>query len=104
MAVFDISSKLGNEKSVIKIAEGKEYEVDTSADKFIEVQEKYLKDNASIKDIYEVIRALLGEKALNEIKEMKISVSGLKNLLIAITAIINEESPEEMEKRFQESK
>ena len=43
MAEFDISSKLGKEKATIKIAEGKVYEVDTSADKyFFSCTHKYL--------------------------------------------------------------
>ena len=40
MANIDISSKLGIEKATIKLAEGKVYEVDTSADNYLLVQEK----------------------------------------------------------------
>ena len=40
MAQIDISSKLGLEKSTIKLGDGKIYEVDTSADNYLLVQEK----------------------------------------------------------------
>ena len=40
MSVIDISSKLGKEKRTIKLAEGKEFEVDNSADTYLIVQEK----------------------------------------------------------------
>ena len=101
MAEFDISSKLGKEKATIKIAEGKVYEVDTSADNYLCVQEKIKNKEFSIDVMYEMIEMLMGEKALKEIKDMKLTISGLKAIIIALSAIVSEESYEEMEKRFQ---
>lgn len=40
MANIDISSKLGKEKQTIKIADGKVFEVDTSADNYLLVTRK----------------------------------------------------------------
>lgn len=51
--------------------------------------------------MYEMIKILMGEKALKEIKDMKLSVSGLKAVITAISALVCEEEYEEMEKRFQ---
>ena len=80
MAVVDISTKLGKEKQTIKIAEGKVYEVDTSADNYLLVQEKLKNKEFSIEVMYEMIEMLLGKEALQTINEVDF---------------------EEMEKRFQ---
>lgn len=101
MAQIDISSKLGKEKATIKFAEGKEYEVDTSADKYLLMQERIKKEDFSIDTMYEMIEMLMGEEALKDIKEMKLTVPGLKVVIIAISAIVSEVSYEEMEKRFR---
>lgn len=101
MAVIDISSKLGKEKATIKLAEGKVYEVDTSADNYLLVQEKIKDQDFSIDVMYQMIEMLMGKEALKEIKEMKLTIPGLKAIVIALSAVVNEESYEEMEKRFQ---
>lgn len=101
MANIDISSKLGKEKQTIKLAEGKVFEVDTSADNYLVVQEKIANENFSINSMYEMIEILMGQKALEEIKEMKLTVNGLKAVIIALSSIVSEVDYEEMEKRFQ---
>lgn len=101
MSQIDISSKLGKEKATIKLAEGKVYEVDTSADNYLLVQEKIKDQDFSIDTMYKMIEMLMGEKALKEIKEMKLTIPGLKAVIIALSAIVNEVDYEEMEKRFQ---
>lgn len=101
MANIDISSKLGKEKQTIKLAEGKVFEVDTSADTYLIVQEKIGKEDFSISSMYEMIEILMGKEALQEIKNMKLTVNGLKEVVIAISAIVSEVEFEEMEKRFQ---
>ena len=99
MAVVDISTKLGKEKQTIKIAEGKVYEVDTSADNYLLVQEKLKNKEFSIEVMYEMIEMLL--EALQTIKDMKLTIPGLRTVIIALSAIVNEVDFEEMEKRFQ---
>lgn len=101
MANIDISSKLGKEKATIKLAEDKIYEVNTSADNYLLVQEKIKDQDFSIEVMYQMIEMLIGEKALKEIKEMKLSIPGLKAVIIALAAVVNEVEYEEMEKRFQ---
>lgn len=100
MAEIDISTKLGKEPATIKVAEGKVYEVDTSADNYLLVQEKIKDKDFSIQVMYEMIEMLMGEKALKEIKEMKLTIPGLRAIVIALSATVNEVSYEEMEKRF----
>lgn len=101
MASIDISSKLGKEKATIKLAEDKVYEVDTSADNYLLVQEKIKDQDFSIEVMYQMIEMLIGEKALKEIKEMKLTIPGLKAVIIALSAVVNEVEYEEIEKRFQ---
>ncbi len=104
MSVIDISSKLGKEKQTIKIAEGKVFEVDNSADTYLIVQEKLKNQDFSIASMYEMIEVLMGKEALKEIKDMKLTIDGLTAVVIAISAIVNEVPYEEMEKRFQDDK
>ena len=101
MSVIDISTKLGKEKATIKLAEGKVYEVDTSADNYLLVQEKIKDQDFSIDVMYQMIEMLMGKEALKEIKEMKLTIPGLKAIVIALSAVVNEVDYEEMEKRFQ---
>lgn len=104
MSMIDISSKLGKEKATIKLAEGKVFEVDTSANNYLLVQEKIQSKEFSIETMYEMIEMLMGKKALNEIKEMELTIPGLKAVIIALSAIVSEVEYEEMEKRFQDGK
>lgn len=104
MAEIDISSKLGKEPKTIKIAEGKVYEIDDSADTYLIIQEKFKSKDFSIQSMYDMIETLMGKEALEEIKSMKLTIHGLENVIIAISAAIDEVEFEEMEKRFQKSK
>lgn len=100
MANLDISSKLGHEKQEITIAEGKTYEVDCSAETMLKAQDLFKKDD-SLEGLFTAIKLLLGVKAEKDIRAMKLTVNGLKTVIIAIMAQVNEISYEEMEKRFQ---
>ena len=100
MANLDISSKLGHEKQEITIAEGKTYGVDCSAETMLKAQDIFKKDD-SLEGLFTAIKLLLGGKAEKDIRAMKLTVNGLKTVIIAIMAQVNEVSYEEMEKRFQ---
>lgn len=100
MANLDISSKLGHEPQEITIAPGKTYEVDCSAETMLKAQDIFKKDD-SLEGLFTAIKLLIGAKAEKEIRAMKLTVNGLKTVIIAIMAQINEVSYEEMEKRFQ---
>jgi len=100
MANIDISSKLSHEPQTITIAEGKTYKVDCSAETMLKAQDLFKKDN-SFEGLFQAIELLLGEEASKEIKDMKVTVSDLSVIIIAIMAQVNEVSYEEMEKRFQ---
>ena len=66
----------------------------------LRVGEVFKKDS-TINEFYTAIEMLLGEMAVKEIKEMKVTVKQLKIIIIAILAQINEITYDEMEKRFQ---
>lgn len=100
MANIDISSKLSHEPQTITIAEGKTYEVDCGAETMLKAQDLFKKDD-SLEGLLKAIELLLGKEALEEIKEMKVKVTDLKVIIIAIMAQVNEITYEEMEKRFQ---
>ena len=100
MANIDISSKLSHEPQTITIAEGKTYEVDCGAETMLKAQDLFKKDD-SLEGLFKAIELLLGKEALEEIKEMKVKVTDLKVIIIAIMAQVNEITYEEMENRFQ---
>lgn len=100
MANIDISSKLSHEPQTITIAEGKTYEVDCGAETMLKAQDIFKKDD-SLEGLFTAIKLLLGAKAEKDIRAMKLTVNGLKTVIIAIMAQVNEVSYEEMEKRFQ---
>lgn len=100
MANIDISSKLSHEPQTITIAEGKIYEVDCGAETMLKAQDIFKKDD-SLEGLFTAIKLLIGEQAEKDIRKMKLTVNGLKTVIIAIMAQVNEISYEEMEKRFQ---
>ena len=60
-----------------------------------------IKKDDSLEGLFTAIKLLLGAKAEKDIRAMKLTVNGLKTVIIAIMAQVNEVSYEEMEKRFQ---
>ena len=104
MANINLSTKLGKEDKTITLAEGKTYKVNDDADTYLIVQEKFQSGEFSIQSMYDMIEILMGQEALETVKEMKLTIKGLEKIIIAISAIIDEVSYEEMEKRFQKSK
>lgn len=100
---MDLSSKLKKEKPTLKLAEGVEFEVDNSADTYLLVQDKIKDKDFSIDVMYDMIEILMGKEALDKIKEMKLTINGLTSVIIGMSALVNEISYEEMEKRFPKS-
>ena len=83
MANLDISSKLSHEPQTITIAEGKTYKVDCSAETMLRAQDIFKKDS-SFEGLFQAIELLLGKEASKEIKDMKVTVSDLSVIIIAI--------------------
>ena len=89
MSMIDISKKLSNDKPVIKVAEGKEYNINNS---------KNNKNELAAMD--KVVKLALGQNAFQEIESMELSFADYKVLFIGIMAGVSDQSYEEVEKNF----
>jgi hypothetical protein len=102
--IIDISAKLTTERPVIRVAEGKEYEVDNSKNKVLRVNQIMNESEGSeVELIDKAIRLLLGERAFEEIEEMKLSFPDYKTIFIAVMAAVSDEEFETVEARFQKA-
>lgn len=102
---IDLSQKLDNSRPLIKIAEGKIYEVDNRKNTVIKLEQKIgAAGQGDLKAVEGIITALLGEQAAKEIEEMDLSLPSYIQIVIAIMAAIADESFEVAEARFQREK
>ena len=103
MANIDLSTKFKKEEKTITLAEGVVITVNTSAENYLLVQEKFQnKASETIQDMYGLIEMLCGTDGLEKVKSLELDVMDLQKVIIAISALINEITYEEMEKRFQQ--
>lgn len=102
---IDLSAKLDNSRPLIKIAEGKIYEVDNRKNTVLLMDQKLkAAGDGDIEAIEEIIRVTLGEEAAKEIEAMDLPLASYSKIVIAIMAAISEESFEDVEARFQREK
>lgn len=101
MKTIDISSKLSNERPIIKIVEGMEYEIDNSKNTMLKVNQMFTSGKDDIEMMDTVIKTILGEKAHKEIENMNLSVGDYKIIFTAIMAGVSDITFEEAESRFQ---
>lgn len=103
--VFDITSKLTNERPVLKIAEDKIYEVDDRKNTILQFEQLVQSgDLSDVETMEKMIETVLGKKAAKEIEEMELSVLGYQSIMIAITAAISGEEYEAAERRFRKER
>lgn len=102
MKVYDITSKLENEKPVVRIGE-KDFEINNSKNAMIKVNEICKNSTDDFEIINEVLEELLGKGNAEIIEAMNLSVTGYKAVFIAVLAGAGDEEYEEVEKRFQKS-
>ena len=103
--IYDISSRLNNEKPKLIIGEGMEYTVNHSKSTMLILNQK-MKDSDmdDIEEIDKVLKALLGEKAVEEIDKLDPPFDFYQTILNAALAAAMGEDLEEVEDRFQDSK
>lgn len=102
---IDLSAKLDNSRPLIKIAEGKIYEVDNRKNTVLTLDQKLnAAGDGDLSAIEEVIRVTLGEEAAKEIEALDLPLASYNKVIIAIMAAIGEESFEDAEARFQREK
>jgi hypothetical protein len=102
MKVIDISSKLSNEKPVIKLADGLEFEVDNDKNKVLIMQQTLSSDEGDdIEKFDKIITILLGKKAHDKIESLKYSFADYTTIVKAVMAAATDVDYEEIESRFQ---
>ena len=96
--VYDIMSRLTNDKPVIKLAEGKEYKVSNSKNSVIFI--KQLSVDPKLDDFERmdmIVEAALGKEALEYINTLDLSINNYSVIITAIMAAVSDQSLEEME-------
>ena len=100
MGMIDISKKLSNEKPILKIAEGKEYNVNNSKNTMLLIDQQMRSGENEVESMDYVIRLTLGEKAFKEIESMEMPFSDYKILFIGVMAAVSGQTYDEVEKNF----
>ncbi len=100
MKIYDITSKLKNEKPVVRIGD-KDFNVDNSKDAMIRVNEIIKNNTDDFEIMSSVLSELLGSDGAENIENMKLSMKDYKTVFIAVLAGAGDEEFEEVEKRFQ---
>lgn len=102
MMKLNITDKLQLEKPVLEIGEHA-FEVDNSKDKMLAFWEKIdaIPNEMRMIDFFEDgIRHFLGDKAMETIAAMNLTVKGYEQVLIAVLALAGEEDFDTVEARF----
>lgn len=100
--VYDISKKITNERPVLRLAEDKVYEIDDSKNTMLLLNQKIKnEDMEDLSVLDEIEKVVLGEEAVKEIDEMKLSTESHQNIVIAIMAAATGEDFEVAEARFR---
>ena len=100
MSMIDISKKLSNDKPVIKIAEGKEYKINTSKNTMLLINQEMQNNKNELEAMDKAVKLALGQSAFEEIENMELSFADYKVLFIGIMAGVSDQSYEEVEKSF----
>ncbi|BFH16502.1 hypothetical protein J6TS7_31070 [Paenibacillus dendritiformis] len=95
---IDITSRLTNERPVLKLGEGKEYPIDNRKNTVLAIQAKMDAGDGSNMD--EVLEMMLGKEAVKEINESDISFADYQVIFIAALAGAMNQDYEVIEARF----
>lgn len=98
---IDITSRLTNERPVLKMGEGKEYRIDNRKNTVLAIQAKMDAGDGSLDEVLELA---LGKEAVKEINESDISFADYQVILIAALAGAMNEDYEVIEARFLAAK
>ncbi|BFH13532.1 hypothetical protein WJ0W_006213 [Paenibacillus melissococcoides] len=98
---IDITSRLTNERPVLKLGEGKEYRIDNRKNTVLAIQAKMDAGDGSLDEVLELA---LGKEAVKEINESDISFGDYQVILIAALAGAMNEDYEVIEARFLAAK
>ena len=101
--VVDITSKISNEPSFIKIGLNS-YKVDDSKNNVIKIMNLLEAGSNELEMIDEVFKLAIGKKGFDEINKTRVSFNDYQVYFIGIMAALINVSYEEAEKRFQDAK
>ena len=101
---IDITSKLTNERPVLKLGKDKEYPVDNRKNTVLTIQAKLDEGEGGTNLMNEVLVLALGEKAAKEIDESDISFADYQTIFIAALSGALGEDFEVIEARFLKAK
>lgn len=100
--IIDISSKLTNEKPMLKLTEDKIYEIDDRKNTILLLNQKMQSSDLNdLSAIDEMIEVVLGKEAAKDIDNMNLSISAYQSIMIAIMAAVTGEEYETAEERFR---
>lgn len=103
--VIDISSKLTDERPKLKLAEGKEFEIDHRKNTVLMLNQKI--DESDLNDLNQldaVLEIVLGKEAVKEIGEMDLSFADYQTIFIATMAGALGEDYETVDARFRRAR
>ncbi|MGG1878260.1 hypothetical protein ABDI30_11920 [Paenibacillus cisolokensis] len=103
---IDITSKLTDERPLLKLSEDKVYEIDNRKNTVLEMQERIDKgiEEGSATYLDEVLEMALGKKAVKEINDMGLSFADYQIIFMAVMAGAMNEDYEIVEARFHAAK
>lgn len=100
---IDITSKLTNERPVLKLGKGKEYPIDNRKNTVLTIQAKMDREDGPAQ-MDEVLELALGKEAVKEINDSDISFADYQVIFIATMAGALGEDYEVVEARFRAAK
>ncbi|MFW5436358.1 hypothetical protein [Paenibacillus apiarius] len=101
---IDITSKLTNERPILKLGEGKEYTIDNRKNTVLAIQAKMDGGSEGAAYLDEVLELALGKEAVKEINESDISFTDYQIIFVAALAGALGEEYEAVEARFLAAK
>lgn len=101
---IDITSKLTNERPVLKLGKGKEYPIDNRKNTVFQIQALMDAETEGTAYLDEVLELALGKEAVKEINESDISFEDFQVIFVAALAGALGEDFEVVEARFLAAK
>lgn len=100
--VIDISARLSNEKTIVRLSEELEFEVDDSLENVMKF-DTLVGDLSDIKSVIKGIEHVLGDEAAAKLDLKKYNLTNLKVIVAAIMAAIQDEEVDKVLAAFQDS-
>ena len=100
--VYDLSSRLTNDRPVIKIDKEHQYEVDNTMTAFTDIMDGIMDSEGPLQAYPKVIKRILGDEAAAEIDAMNLSYQDYQEVYFATVAASEGLEIDEIKARFQD--